>query len=554
MKRYGIYLAYGPTVDMRAEGLGRHLASLLAAAQRRADVRFVVACPSWSREPLAQLCESERIDPASFDVIGPARKPAVLRIYERWKRPRGRRRGRLRALWSGAGAWAAQALGRLAAPWRRALIGSRSVWPLVAAGAAAGTLAAAAAPFAVAWALVRRLGARIAAWGAQAAGRAGGALSARGSGKAVRELLAGRAPGDVPTAVSLYRQMQELEVEALHRAIARASDVRAWYCPTAFWPGVTTLGVPHLVCVPDVVLADFPATFSGLGGDRLLETYRQIETTLRQGRRFVTYSPYVRDHTLVGRFGVAPGRIDVVAHGAVRLDRMIAVTGSAEPEAATDALARELVRAVVARHRGALRVGALGEDARYLFYASQFRPHKNVVTLLRACAHLLRHEYAGCRLVLTGRPEHAPEIREYVSRLELQEEVVFVPGLAPQELAAFYRRAHLAVNPSLFEGGLPFTFSEAVSVGTPVVMARIPVTVQAIGDAALREAMLFDPNDWRDMAARIAWASGHRAALLARQRAYYEAHVAPRTWDHVLDDYVALLDRVAADPGDAGTR
>jgi glycosyltransferase involved in cell wall biosynthesis len=123
---------------------------------------------------------------------------------------------------------------------------------------------------------------------------------------------------------------------------------------------------------------------------------------------------------------------------------------------------------------------------------------------------------------------------------------VFLTGLSTQELAAFYRMAALAVNPSLFEGGLPFTFSESLSVGTPIVMARIPVTVDAIHDSELRERMLFDPYDWKDIAARIEWALGNRDELARRQSAYFESEIATRSWDDVLGDYVEILRRIGA--------
>jgi len=54
------------------------------------------------------------------------------------------------------------------------------------------------------------------------------------------------------------------------------------------------------------------------------------------------------------------------------------------------------------------------------------------------------------------------------------------PWLVEFRIAACYKLADLAVNPSLSEGGFPFTFTEALSVGTPVVMARIPVTEEII--------------------------------------------------------------------------
>jgi hypothetical protein len=359
-------------------------------------------------------------------------------------------------------------------------------------------------------------------------------------------IVGGTAPKNVPSVVDLYRQMQEVEVRALHELIEQLPDVRAWYCPTAYWPSVTALSRPQLICVPDVVLCDFAAGFGPVGGGRLLQTFEEIGRTIGAGRHFLTYSEQVKWRTLVRRFHVAPASVHVIPHGANRLDPLIFVRGSADPERATDAFCTEVVAAAVARHNSIATTGALGRDTRFLFYASQFRPHKNVPNLLRAFEHLLRRRYVSCKLVLTGDPDASPETREAVSSLRLGDEVVFLPRLSPRQLAACYRRAALAVNPSMFEAGLPFTFSEAVSVGTPVVMARIPVTTDAIVDPALAGEMLFDPLDWKDMAARIEWALEHRDALLVRQRAFFEGHVGGRTWDVALVDYLAALEDVCA--------
>ena len=544
VSRFGIYLAYGATVDMRAEGLGRLFAALLMAAAKRDDIRFVIACPSWTRESLMQLCESEGIPTTAFDVLSPARKPALLRLYEHWRR-RGRRRQR-RARWFGlymarAGALVQRAL----FPWRRRLITTRSMAPVLAVGVLVAVVAVLIMPFAMLGGALRQGGGR--AWSKlqKLALRGWMAMAGTGVRRAAGDILAGRAPKDVPTVVNLYRQMEEAELDVLHRMIERAEDVTAWYCPTAFWPSVSKLDRPRLICVPDVLLSDFATSFSAIGGDRMLETFRQIERVIADGRHFVTYSAHVKNETLVRRFGVAPEAVDVVPHGAVRLEPLITIVGTPDQRAATDAFCRDVVASALRTASTPLRVGALGEATRFLFYASQFRPQKNVVNLLRACEYLLRRRFVGCKLVLTGNPELSPEIGEYLSRLRLQEEVLFLQRLSSQQLAACYRQAALAINPSLFEGGLPFTFSEAVSVGTPAVMARIPVTLDAIRDPELREWMLFDPYDWKDMAARIEWALANRDRLLQRQRAYFDTTIAPRSWDHVLDEHLEILRRIA---------
>ena len=546
VSRFGIYLAYGATVDMRAEGLGRHLAALLAAASRRDDIRFVVACPSWTRESLMLLCKGEGIPADAFDVLSPTRKPALLRLYEQW-RGRERRRRRRARWWAHYMARAGVLVDRLLSPWRKRLITTRSATPVIAAGLLVAVVAMVIMPFALLGNVASRRGRWIVSKVQKLVLGGWVAMANRGLGRAAGDILAGRAPKDVPTVVNLYRQMEDAEIDVLHSLIGGADDVIAWFCPTAFWPSVSKLERPHVICVPDVVLSDFAASFSAIGGERMLETFRHIERVIAEGRHFVTYSAHVRDDTLVRRFGVPAGAIDVVPHGAVRLEPLITIIGTPDERAATQAFCRDVVASVVRSTATPLRIGALGESTRFLFYASQFRPHKNIVNLLRACEHLLRRRFVGCKLVLTGNPELAPEVTEYVSRLRLQEEVLFLQRLSSQELAACYRMAALAVNPSLFEGGLPFTFSEAVSVGTPAVMARIPVTVDAIDDADLRASMLFDPYDWKDIAGRIEWALDNRDALIARQRAYFDAAIAPRSWDDVLDDYVSILRRIGSE-------
>jgi len=86
VKYYGMFTAYPPGVDLRIEGLGRLMAEFLKAAETRKDIRFVVACPSWSKQSLLQLCESEGVDPAGFDILAPARQPLIL-VIARLLRP-----------------------------------------------------------------------------------------------------------------------------------------------------------------------------------------------------------------------------------------------------------------------------------------------------------------------------------------------------------------------------------------------------------------------------------------------------------------------------------
>lgn len=182
---------------------------------------------------------------------------------------------------------------------------------------------------------------------------------------------------------------------------------------------------------------------------------------------------------------------------------------------------------------------------KYLFYASQFRPNKNLLSLLRAYEHLLRKKHISHKLILTGNPKSFPLVNAYIEEHGLQNDVLCLHGLTVQELAACYKLADVAVNPSLSEGGCPFTFTEALSVGTPVVMANIAVTQEVLTDPILQSKTFFDPYDWRDVAKRIEWAIDHREELLALQTITYES-LLRRTWRDVVNEHITVLDSISA--------
>jgi len=189
-------------------------------------------------------------------------------------------------------------------------------------------------------------------------------------------------------------------------------------------------------------------------------------------------------------------------------------------------------------------------ELKFFFYASQLRPNKNVLTLLRAYEYLLRRRFIGHKLIMTGNPYGWGPVQQFIEEHHLENDVLFLHGLKVQELAACYKLADLAVNPSLSEGGCPFTFTEALSVNTPVVMARIPVTEEVLTDPELQEMTFFDPYDWQSLAERIEWAMAHRDDLLAIQRRTY-TELSQRTWADVVDEHLVMLEQIAWQPKQA---
>jgi glycosyltransferase involved in cell wall biosynthesis len=534
VKHYGIYIAYPPQVDLRAEGLGRHLAEFLKASQDQNEFRFVVACPSWSRSSLDDLCLANDIVRSGFDIVSPLSEPLFLRAYRWWLATRSRRRHRtLIHLIIAARRFARRPARKMA----KFLVSTRNLPLTITAMTGFVVLAIVLAPIlliiAISFAIAKKIG--------QFAGR----LSSRvGLGERIKLLT--HLPQQISLVPRLYRLMEEAEAKLLVELAEARTDVCAWFSPTAFWPQFNAIRRPRLTCVPDVVLTRFPIGF-GKGDERTLTAFRQIERTIRGSTNFVVYSQDVKIRTLVDRFFVDARQIEVVRHGANVIDDLVTLKGTPKDSEATLAFCRNLFKSALRKARQASgSPESSAADFPFLFYASQFRPSKNVVNLLRAYEYLLKHRYLGFKLVLTGKPDAMPEIGEFLDAHNLRNDVLCLHGLTNQEWAACYKLATLAVNPTLAEGGCPFTFSEALSVGTPVVMSRIAVTEEVINDPGIQDITFFDPYDWKDMASRIEWALANQDELYNKQRKFYEDVISQRTWQHVVREYVAILDRISA--------
>ncbi|MEJ8293833.1 glycosyltransferase [Delftia tsuruhatensis] len=543
LKQYGIYLAFPPAIDLRAEGLGRHLAMFLKGAEKLGDARFVIVCPSWSKETLRTLFESEQVSTEIFEIASPQNKPYILSVFEAWRAYRSRPRRRVGILQritqvanrEISNAWQIFTKKAVAVNSFPSML-LFSLLSLIAIFIAL-PLAVVALPIIAmvaggrAWNQIRRHFSSRAKWWRKIANR-------------INSLFA--RPDKEGLVFRLFDEMQKIEALRMQDIIDGLPAVRAWYTPTAFWPSFNNIKAPRLMCVPDVVLNDFPVGFSMLGGNRLATVYETLEKSIRGGVNFVTYSETTKWNTLIDRYGIPAPRVKVVPHAPNDLHHWVKITGFPDVEATSRKYCQSLMRGAFQRSTNVDYTSAFSNgEVEFIFYASQFRPSKNVMTLLRAYLYVLRRRYLGVKLILTGHPSAIPEIWQFIFDNRLENDVIFLHGLKIDELAAIYKLATLAINPSLSEGGCPFTFTEALSVGTPVVMAKISVTEEVIQDPLVQEATFFDPYDWKDCAHRIEWAIKNRAELLSLQLKTYE-ELCQRSWTDVVREHLQVLDDISA--------
>jgi glycosyltransferase involved in cell wall biosynthesis len=535
MKIYGIFLAYPPTIDLRNEGLGRYLAAFLKGAANRKDVRFVVVCPSWTKHSLQLLFDAEQVPKDFVDVRAPRRQPPLLKLHEiflsfksskrfsRWKRF-VRRLGETKEKFfqylidktAGAGSFLELAL--VLGPVIVVLVALLPVWFSLLIGSYLTV---------VFWKLLLSIGGRFEPFWQR-----------------IHRIFAANPKND-PFVLRLYSAMRQSEEKRILKLVDQLAQVNAWYCPAPFWPAFNKIKKPKLLCVPDIVLSDFSVGFANLGGDRMLGIFSEIEEAVRGAEKFVTYSECVKWETLVDRYCVNPDNVAVVRHAPSNLNNSIHLLGIENEHEATLNFCRfQFLNSIFRCANIHYLKGIENPDLKFIFYASQFRPNKNMLTLLRAYKNLIERDVIKHKLILSGNPLSFRAVHEFISAYRLQDDILCLHGLKTQELAACYKLADLAVNPSLSEGGCPFTFTEALSVDTPVVMARIPVTEEVLTDPELQKMTFFDPYDWQNLAERIQWALSHREELLALQRRTY-AELSRRTWSDVVNEHLIIFERIA---------
>lgn len=163
---------------------------------------------------------------------------------------------------------------------------------------------------------------------------------------------------------------------------------------------------------------------------------------------------------------------------------------------------------------------------RFIMYAGNVKPHKNLERLIDAFVAVRRRGFGDLGLLLTGNEVSRYAIlRRAVHRHNLRKHVRFLGYQTVETLAVLYRLADVFVFPSLYEG---FGLSplEAIASGTPVVASNVSSLPEVLGDAAV----LIDPREADSIADGITRALGDDA-LRADLRRKGLARAGRFSWD-----------------------
>ncbi len=200
-----------------------------------------------------------------------------------------------------------------------------------------------------------------------------------------------------------------------------------------------------------------------------------IKRTCERATRIIAVSKATKDD-IVNHLGIDPNKIDVVYEAASQRLKV-------DPDP-------KKIEAIKTKY---------DITKPFFMYVGQWRTHKNLVRLIRAFAEAKRRYQLDYQLVLVGREDPlAPEIKETISSLGLQNDVLITGYVADGDMGQFFAAAEAFIYPSLYEGfGIPPL--EAMSAGTPVLTSNVSVMPEILGDAAL----YFDPYSVEDMADKM---------------------------------------------------
>jgi glycosyltransferase involved in cell wall biosynthesis len=130
----------------------------------------------------------------------------------------------------------------------------------------------------------------------------------------------------------------------------------------------------------------------------------------------------------------------------------------------------------------------------YFINVGNAYPHKNILYLLDVF-DALKKEGAQFQLVVCGQEDvFRDRVIDEIAKRNLQGTVIHLGYVSDRQLASLYRQAQAALFPSL-EEGFGFGPLEAALLGIPVIVSKIPVFKEILGNAAL----YIDPFNPHDM-------------------------------------------------------
>ncbi|QIL01456.1 glycosyltransferase family 4 protein [Sphingomonas sinipercae] len=328
--------------------------------------------------------------------------------------------------------------------------------------------------------------------------------------------------------------------------------VEAWLTLFPNFSSARLLNKPVTAIFPDAIPKAFHEFSDAAWGERgaHLEWDRAVRELLPHAARVITFSDHVANRHLQELFGVPGSKIVPIAHAPPDLQPLLPFVQRRTGTPASRAQAATMLRDHCAAQGWDYLRDFPFEDVPFVAVSTQDRVTKNIQVAARAVTILTRERRQPLKLLTTAPLHFGHEWTVLPALIEATQshlDIVSLPDLPRPVHAALLHCAALAVHPSIFEGGhAPFPFYEAVSIGTPCLMAAGPhLDELAESEPDIRD-FTFDPNDADGLATAIAEAIANRTEILERQQRIY-SRLSGSSWATVAAAYAeAALGAAAA--------
>jgi glycosyltransferase involved in cell wall biosynthesis len=318
----------------------------------------------------------------------------------------------------------------------------------------------------------------------------------------------------------------------------------------------TELEKPLAVVFPDAipkVFHEFSDLAWGYNGNHAVwESY--VRSVVERADRVVTFSKHVRDEQLAKLFNIGASKVFVVPHAAPDLAPSLPFVEGRTRNSQSLSVAAALLREHAAERNWNYLRNYPFEQVPFVAVSTQDRVTKNIRVILDSVLRLVRDRRLDLKILSTAPLHYGADwtvLPSTIEQMQAHRDLISVPDLPRQEHAALFHCAAVAVHASFFEGGhAPFPFYEAVSVGTPCLMARGPHVNELLEEEPLLAKYVFDPHDPHELASLIQRTVEHRDNALSIQQEVYE-RLRRREWSDVSAAYARAA--VAGAVGEVAT-
>lgn len=336
--------------------------------------------------------------------------------------------------------------------------------------------------------------------------------------------------------LSLYLLLERLDSLSLVKAASR-TKIRLWWVPSALFSASAELPGKKLVTLADYIPAEFPSMYLEDPGVRFRTD--EMKTAIQAASKIICLSEHVRMYHLPSLLEGKNIDSTVIRPGIP--NRSLQINEIANRSTARSDLIHELE--VLFPETECSRESWW--DYPVVVAPTQNRPYKNIQTLVLSIHQLNVKHGLNIRLLLTCDPS---TIKPFLQEEKCEYFVEFTPKISDNALQRAIFLSDLVVSPSLFEGNMPYTFWEGVSLETPCLLANMPSTVSALEkDPHLTSTTIFNATDVNDLSEKIRNVLENSAEVLKIQQAfiskYYSSRSAKTIGKEYLDNLLSLTEK-----------